>query len=101
MKKTDPKKKSKERRKHSREQLVTYVSYKVLTPSEERAESQNISEGGLCLTLNKELTPGTLLELRFDLPSKEAKKIKTFAEVIWQKKIKKGFLTGVKFDIGQ
>ena len=101
MKKKDPKQKSKERRKHSREKLVTYVSYKVLTPQEDRAESQNISEGGLCLTLNNELSPGTLLELRFDLPSKEAKKIKTFARVVWQKKTEKGFLTGVEFDIGQ
>ncbi len=99
MKESNPKQKEKDRRRHSREKLVTYVSYKVLTPSEDRAESQNISEGGLCLTLNKKLSPGTLLELRFDLPSKEAKKVKTFAKVVWQKKAEKGYLTGVKFDI--
>jgi len=99
MKKFDPKQKNKERRKHSREKLVTYVSYKVLTPSGDKGVSQNIGEGGLCLTLNKKLSPGTLLELRFDLPDRDAKKVETFAKVVWQKKAKKGYLTGVKFNI--
>lgn len=99
MKKFNPKQKNKERRGHSREKLVTYVSYKVLTPAGDKGISQNISEGGLCLTLNKKLLPGTLLELIFDLPRKEAKKVETFAKVVWQRKTEKGFLTGVKFNI--
>ncbi|MDH5202878.1 MAG: PilZ domain-containing protein, partial [Nitrospirota bacterium] len=59
--------------------------------------TRDISQGGLCLLLNNELPPGTILELKYRLPHEEARQIVTSVEVIWQKKIDKGFLTGVKF----
>jgi c-di-GMP-binding flagellar brake protein YcgR len=86
-----------EKRKHTREKIVTDVSYKVLTPSDDKAVTQDISQGGLCLLLNNKLPPGTTLEVRLNLPGDEPKRIETFVEVVWQKKIDNGFLTGVKF----
>jgi len=87
----------KEKRRHTREKIITDVSYKVLTPSEDKALTQDISQGGLCLLLNNELPPGTILEVRLNLPGDDPKRIETFVEVVWQKIIDKGFLTGVKF----
>ena len=86
-----------QKRKHTREEIVTKVSYKILTPSGDLGLTQNISEGGLCLLLNKELSPGTVLEVQFTLPDEAAKSVESFVEIIWQSKTEKGFLTGVKF----
>ena len=91
--KPDPKQK----RKHAREEIVTKVSYKVMTPSADVGLTQNISEGGLCLLLKNEISPGTVLEVQFTLPDKAATPVKSFAEVVWQSKTENGFLTGVKF----
>ena len=88
-----------EKRKHAREKVITDVSYKVLTPSDDKAVTQDISQGGLCLLLNNELPPGTILEVRLNLPGDEPKRIETFVEVVWQKEIDRGFLTGVKFRV--
>jgi c-di-GMP-binding flagellar brake protein YcgR len=98
MKNDTPKKPdSIQKRKHDREQVVTEVSYQILTPAGDMGLTQNISEGGLCLLLNNELSPGTVLQVQFTLPDEKAKKVKSFVEVIWQSKTEKGFLTGVKF----
>ena len=88
-----------EKRKHLRKEVITNVSYKVLTPSCDIGRTQNISEGGVCFLLNKELYPGAILEVNFKLPSKDLKTIKTFVKVAWQKKTYKGFFTGTKFGI--
>jgi c-di-GMP-binding flagellar brake protein YcgR len=87
---------NKEKRTHTRKTLVTKVTYKVLLHSKGETLSQNISEGGLCLILNRELAPGATLELKIDMPGKDAKIVEIFAEVVWQQKTEMGFLTGLK-----
>lgn len=96
MKKDRRKNNHKDRRSHPRTTLVTKVSYKILMQSKGETLSQNISEGGLCLILNREIPPGTTLELRIDMPGKDAKPVEAFAETIWQRKSEMGFLTGLR-----
>ena len=86
------------KRKHHREEIIIDVIYKVLSPLKGVGLTRDISQEGLCLLLNSELPPGTILELKYRLPHEEARQIMTSVEVIWQKKTKKGFLTGVKFN---
>ena len=86
-----------QKRKHERRAIVTSVSYKILSPSGDVGMTQNISDGGLCLLLNNDLSPGTILEVKFDIPEEAPKSVKSFVEVIWQNQTDKGYLTGVKF----
>jgi len=86
-----------QKRKHARRSISASVSYKILTPSGDMGMTQNISEGGLCLLLNSDLVPGTVLEVKFEHPEKASKSIKSFVEVVWQNQTDKGYLTGVKF----
>jgi len=93
----DNNQRGKEKRKHPREEINADVSYRVLSPSEDKGLIQDISQGGLCLLLNDELSPGTILEVKFRLPDEGSKLIETFVKVVWQKRTDKGFLTGVTF----
>ncbi len=86
-----------QKRKHTRKPIVTSVSYKILTPSGDMGMTQNISEGGLCLLLNSDLVPGTVLEVKFENPEEASKSVRSFVEVVWQSQTDKGYLTGVKF----
>lgn len=86
------------KRRHHREEIFIDVIYKVLSPLKDVGLIRNISYGGLCLLLDNELRPGTILELKYRLPHEEDRQIVTTVEVVWQKKTEKGFLTGVKFD---
>ena len=86
------------KRKQHREEIIIDVFYKVLSPLKDVGLTRNISYGGLCLLLDNELRPGTILELKYRLPHEEARQIVTSVEVVWQKKTEKGFLTGVKRD---
>ncbi len=86
-----------ERRKYPRKDVITKLSYRVVTPPGGEGLTYNISEGGLCIVLDKEIPIGSILELRFELPGEKSGPIDTYARVIWQKKTEKGFLTGVKF----
>ena len=85
-----------EKRMHTRKTLVAKVTYRILMRSKGETLTQNISEGGLCLILNRELAPGAILEVNIDMPGKDPKSIEIFAEVVWQKKTEMGFLTGLK-----
>ena len=84
------------KRKHPRDEIIIDVIYKVLSPLKSVGLTRNISHDGLCLLLNDELRPGTILELKYRLPHEENRQIVNTVEVVWQKKTKKGFLTGVK-----
>jgi hypothetical protein len=86
----------KEKRRQARKTLVTKVTYRVLMNSKGATLTQNISEGGLCLILNRELAPGTTLEVNIDMPGKDPKSLEILAEVVWQKKTEMGFVTGLK-----
>lgn len=95
-----------EMRRDSRKSYVTNVSYRVVVdekatmPVKDEGLTQNISNGGLCLILNKELSSGAVLELKFDMPEENSNPIEARVKVVWQNKIETGYLTGVKFDIG-
>ncbi len=93
-------------RKDTRKSYVTNVSYRVVVdenttmPAKDEGLTQNISNGGLCLILNKELSSGAVLELKFETPEANSNPMETRVKVVWQEKIETGYLTGVKFDIG-
>jgi hypothetical protein len=97
MSKNPTKSNAKQKRKHTRQEIIASIDYKVLAPSGDMGMIQNVSEGGLCLLLNNDLAPGTILEVKFEIPGDAPKQVKSFVEVVWQKKTDKGFLTGVKF----
>lgn len=93
-------------RSDARRSYITNVSYRVVgnekatIPVKDEGLTQNISEGGLCLIVNRELSPGAVLELKFELPEEKSNPIETRVKVVWQEKIETGYLTGVKFGIG-
>jgi c-di-GMP-binding flagellar brake protein YcgR len=95
---TDDKQENKIERKHHRTEIFADVIYKVISPLKGMGLSRNFSQGGLCLLLNHELPPGTILELKYRLPHEEQRLIETRAEVVWQNKTEMGYLTGVKYD---
>ena len=86
------------KRKHHRTEMFFDVIYKVTSPIKGVGLSRNFSSGGLCLLLDNEFPPGTILEIKYRLPHEEHRLIETIVEVIWQKKTDKGYLTGVKLD---
>jgi hypothetical protein len=86
-----------EKRKYPREEIYAKMSYRELVPSGVAGIIQDMSEGGLCLILNKEFSPGTVLEVTYELPEEENRRVEKFVKVVWQRKTETGFLTGVKF----
>jgi hypothetical protein len=93
--KIHPKKKQKreEMRKSPRIDAVKKVKFKVLAPLEGEGFTQDISERGLCIFLNKEVTPGSVLALKLENLGEGNKPINIIAKVIWQEDL----LTGVTF----
>jgi len=85
------------KRKHHRTEVFFDVIYKVISPIKGVGLSRNFSQGGLCLLLDNELPPGTIIELKYRLPHEESRLIETTVEVIWQKKTDTGYITGVKY----
>lgn len=81
-----------DKRQYERKEILAEMSYRELVPSGKKGTIQNISEGGFCLLLNKEISFNSILEVKYELKAKEA-----FVQVVWQKKTGNGFLTGVKF----
>ena len=87
----------KEKRKHPRLGVQKKMRYRELLPSGEEGLIQDISEGGLCLLLNKKFSPGTILEINYEVPAEAPKPEASIVKIIWQKKTDKGMLTGVEF----
>jgi c-di-GMP-binding flagellar brake protein YcgR len=98
---TQPKKKTQtsessgktDRRKSPRVNLDTKVRYQVLGHPSKEVLAQNISAGGMCLLLDRKISPRMILELEFKLPGNSEELITTYAEVIWQSNSH----TGIKF----
>jgi len=88
---------AKDKRIHPRREVFTKMSYRELVPSGEEGLIQDISDGGLCLLLNKEFSPGSILEIKYELQGETPNPIEAVVKVIWQKKVDTGMLTGVKF----
>ena len=87
------KKKDSDRRKYPRVDFIRKASYQLSKSTESGVFTQDISQTGMRLLLDNEVSPGMILQLNFDLPGQSAKPIDTLAEVIWQD----NYLTGVKF----
>ena len=93
-----------EKRMHPRSAYVKNVSCRLVVDDNAtillngKDLTQNISYSGMCLILNRELPPGAILELKFELAEKDSKPIVTRVKVVWLKKIETGFLAGVNFD---
>ena len=88
----------KERRRYVRIDLCTQIEYEILPMhSPLKAESKNISAGGLCLLTDREIPPGTILRLKFYLPDREKTYVESLGRVVWQKKENEGYLTGIEF----
>lgn len=88
---------SEDRRQSSRQEVYANMSYRELVPSGEEGVIQDMSDGGLCLILNREFPPGTILELKYDLPEENGRTIMKFVKVVWQNKTDEGYVTGVMF----
>jgi c-di-GMP-binding flagellar brake protein YcgR len=86
-------KKDSERRKYPRVDFIRKANYQLPASSEFGVFTQDISQTGMRLLLDNEVSPGVILKLNFDLPGQSTKPIDTLAEVIWQD----NYLTGVKF----
>ncbi len=86
-----------DRRKHKRVDLSTPVKYTVLMSLPQPGLIQNISEGGLCLLIDKQLTKGSILRVEFNLPGEKQEHIDALVEVTWQIPKEGRFLTGVEF----
>ena len=81
-----------EKRSSPRYESIKKIKYKVLIPMEGEGFTQNISRGGFALFLDKEVPPGSVLELKFQIPGKNKEPEKSIVKVIWQR----DYLTGVK-----
>jgi len=82
-----------EKRKSPRVDIETKVRYQVLGHPSKEVIAQNISAGGMCLLLDRKISPRMILELEFALPGNSEELINTYAEVIWQSNSH----TGIKF----
>jgi hypothetical protein len=87
----------KEKRKYRRLEVSKKMTYRELVPSGEEGLIHDISEGGLCLLLNKKFSPGTILEIKYEVHAGAPEPLESIVKVIWQKKTKEGILTGVQF----
>lgn len=81
------------KRNHDRLDFIEKVRYKSLKEPYHSVFSQNICAKGMCLLMDNEVIPGTILELNFDIPGQESQTISTYSKVVWQK----DYLTGVEF----
>lgn len=86
-----------EKRRHPRLEVSKKMRYRELVPLGEEGLVQDISEGGLCLLLKNRFSPGTILEIEYEVHANAPKPEDSIVKVIWQKKTEKGFLTGVRF----
>jgi len=86
--------KERERRRHQRKPLETRIKYTILMPYCAVGSTKDISEGGLCLMLDRELNKGFIL--RVELETSEGR-TNQLVKVMWQQKAGDRFLTGVKF----
>jgi len=87
----------KEKRKYPREGIYFLVTCKEPSAKEQIVSSVNISEGGLLLRSKQGLKPGSVIELCINFLNHPNKHICVNAEVVWAKKFKGFYKTGVKF----
>ena len=82
----------KDRRSYNRFSFIAKAKYRFLHNSFSEIFTQNLSDSGMCLLLDRHITPGLFLELEFKKPGDE-NMLKRYAKIVWQN----DYLTGVKF----
>ena len=87
-----------ERRKYERKNVSSGVSYRFGEVSG-KGVIKDISEKGMCTLLDKQILPKSVLEMEFRLSKGDSVPIEAVSRVIWSRKSKQGFLTGVKFGL--
>ncbi|MBN2531947.1 MAG: PilZ domain-containing protein [Spirochaetales bacterium] len=81
-----------ERRCYKRKKFNAFIDYS----SEKKAESKNISIGGICILIDHHISEGTILFLV--IPLKKMGIIQVIGEVIWSKKVSdKKYEAGIEF----
>jgi len=89
---------SSEQRQFPRITVNTAVSFAIVMPAYETGSTEDISQGGLCLKVNRVLPLGTVLRLEFDLPGDKPEHIEVLGKVVWQRPDTAAvFSTGIKF----
>jgi hypothetical protein len=68
----------------------------IFSPRSGILKGRNISLGGICLLMEKELHRGEVIDVTFHLPVTSAEFLAR-AKVIWQEPSKEGYLTGFEF----
>ncbi len=90
----------KENRKHQRTPVILRVDYRDIDTFF-TSFAENLSEGGMFISTNRPLSPGTTLFLEFLLPDSSLK-IKTRGEVMWSRKDPKSHVEkrgmGIRFE---
>ena len=87
----------KEKREFERKELNVEVRCSVLHPSYESGLARNISQSGICISIDRNLKKESILRLEFTLPGENPEYIEVLGKVVWQKKEDDKFLTGIKF----
>jgi hypothetical protein len=87
----------KEKREHPRESLYYLARYRKESGGGSVISSVNISVGGALLRLREKLEPGEIVELCINFLDHSGRIVCVKAEVIWLRKIKSLYETGVKF----
>lgn len=87
-----------DKRRHPRKKHIGVVDYSVMLSAQGTGIIKDISEGGLCVVLEKYMPEGTLLKLRFQLPDNpRSPAIETAGKIIWIKKAEGGYSAGIQF----
>jgi hypothetical protein len=88
-----------ERRRFERKELNTELKYTILLPAFRKGITKNISQDGLCILIDQQLSKGSILRAEFDLLEDEGEKehIEAMIKVMWQVRQGDKFLTGARF----
>jgi c-di-GMP-binding flagellar brake protein YcgR len=87
-----------ERRKYPRKKIIMGVDYSVLATPQGTGVIKNISEGGVCILIDKFLASGTILKLKYYTQKKgEEVLVETVGKVCWCRQGDQGYLVGVQF----
>jgi len=93
---------NRERRKHKRINIdIDLIAHLKGDTGSELYQSfvKNISDGGVCIILDKEIKPETNVHINFHIPEMMLKPIEVSGKTMWKKQIEneKGYAHGVMF----
>jgi hypothetical protein len=87
-----------DKRRWPRKKHITGVDYYIITTPHGSGIIKDVSVGGLSMLIDKHLTEGTIVRLRFALPEQDLDMpIEAVGKVVWARKTESGYVTGVQF----